>query len=39
MGREYSTYLQDCFEWGGEPVTYEEFKAELEAEAQEREGK
>ena len=29
MAREYSTYLQDCIEWGGEPMTREEFEAEL----------
>ena len=39
MGRLYSNYLQDCIEWGGEPISYEEFTKELEAEAQEREGK
>ena len=37
MGREYSIYLNDCSEWGGEPITYEEFKEELANEAQERE--
>ena len=29
MGREYNIYLQDCLEWGGDPVTIEEFEAEL----------
>lgn len=29
MGREYVTYLQDCLEWGGQPVTREEFEAIL----------
>jgi len=38
MGREYATYLQDCIEWGGDPISYEEFERELAEEKQEREG-
>ena len=29
MGREYATYLQDCIEYGGDPMTYDEFVQEM----------
>lgn len=33
----YQIYLADCLEWGGQPMTYEEFKEDVANQAQEKE--